>query len=85
MGSLAEAQLLLAPAQGAHLARSGQYGSVGWEGAKVSERPAAVADQRDKALSVRVEVCVAVEIGQRGIPPASLAHLENPLAGTGAV
>ena len=85
MGSLAEAQLLLTPAQGAHLTRSGQHGSVGREGTKVSDCPAAVADRRDKALSVRVKVGVAVEIGQPGVPSAPLHHLENSFAGTGAV
>lgn len=85
LGALAEAQLLLTPAQGARLAWSGQYGSVGWEGTKVSDCPAAVADRRDKALSVRVKVGVAVEIGQRGIASATLDHLENSFAGTGAV
>ena len=51
----------------------------------VSECSAAVADQRDKALSVGVKVGLAVEIGQRGVPTTPLRHLENSLAGTGAV
>ena len=86
LGSLAKTQLLLTPTEGAHLRWSGQYGPIDWEGTKVSNKcSAAVADLGDKALSVGVEVGVAVEVGQRGIPAATLGHLDNSLAGTGAV
>ena len=86
LGTLAEAQLLLTPAKGAHLSWSGQYGPIKWEGTKVSSKcSAAVADLGDKALSVKVKVGVAVEVGQGGIPAATLGHLYNPPAATGAV
>ena len=85
MGSLAEAQLLLTPAKSPRLTWSAQYGAIEREGIKVSKCSAAVADQGDKALTVRVEVGVAVEVRQRSIPAAPLRHLQNSLACTGAV